>query len=44
MELGAANRVTCSANEVLYPVKWEDQGCAQSYMVKEICSGRYLKH
>ena len=23
MHLGAANRVTCSANEVLYPVKWD---------------------
>ena len=23
MQLGAANRVTCSANEVLYPVKWD---------------------
>ena len=28
MQLGAANRVTCSAIEVLYPVKW-DQGCAR---------------
>ena len=23
MQLGAANRVTCFANEVLYPVKWD---------------------
>ena len=23
MQLGADNRVTCSANEVLYPVKWD---------------------
>ena len=23
MQLGAVNRVTCSANEVLYPVKWD---------------------
>ena len=23
MQLGAANRVTCSANEELYPVKWD---------------------
>ena len=23
MQLGAANRVTCSANEVLHPVKWD---------------------
>ena len=23
MQLGAANRVTCSANEVLYPFKWD---------------------
>ena len=23
MQLGAANRVTCSAYEVLYPVKWD---------------------
>ena len=23
MQLGAADRVTCSANEVLYPVKWD---------------------
>ena len=22
-QVGAANRVTCSANEVLYPVKWD---------------------
>ena len=23
MQVGATNRVTCSANEVLYPVKWD---------------------